>query len=204
MRWTDDRDKENMPSDSRSSDVLSSPTHQSRHLSRPSRMPRPPAPLRSAALVLSPPKSRTTVLKKSSSYFMPRFRHHAIFHTSQSCCARRMSTHLPLLPTFSSLTKSTSKPKNARAKRAMAKREPQQNENPKTTLFVTGQKTSNILKLAVADLCTLKRPFVERFSKKNDIHPFSDVSCTCPHICSPTQDLGILTVHSTRVLLAQK
>lgn len=70
------------------------------------------------------------------------------------------------------------KPKNARAKRAMAKREPQQNENPKTTLFVTGQKTSQILKLAVADLSTLKRPFCERFTKKNDIHPFDDASCT--------------------------
>jgi ribosome production factor 2 len=72
----------------------------------------------------------------------------------------------------------SSKPKNARAKRAMAKREPQQNENPKTTLFVTGQKTSQILKLAVADLSTLKRPFCERFTKKNDIHPFDDASCT--------------------------
>jgi hypothetical protein len=60
----------------------------------------------------------------------------------------------------------------------MAKREPQQNENPKTTLFVTGQKTSQILKLAVADLSTLKRPFCERFTKKNDIHPFDDASCT--------------------------
>jgi ribosome production factor 2 len=60
----------------------------------------------------------------------------------------------------------------------MAKREPQQNENPKTTLFVTGQRTSQILKLAVADLSTLKRPFCERFTKKNDIHPFDDASCT--------------------------
>lgn len=59
----------------------------------------------------------------------------------------------------------------------MEKREPQVHENPKTTLFVSGQKTSQILKLATADLCMLKRPFVERFSKKNDIHPFEDASC---------------------------
>ncbi|KAF2133016.1 ribosome biogenesis protein-like protein RPF2 [Dothidotthia symphoricarpi CBS 119687] len=70
----------------------------------------------------------------------------------------------------------TVKPKNARAKRAMEKREPQQTENPKTTLFVTGQRTSQILKLAIADLSTLKRPFVEKFTKKNDIHPFDDAS----------------------------
>lgn len=60
----------------------------------------------------------------------------------------------------------------------MAKREPQQTENPKTTLFVTGQKSSQILKLAVSDLATLKRGFCERFTKKNDIHPFDDASCT--------------------------
>ena len=63
----------------------------------------------------------------------------------------------------------------------MEKREPQQHENPKTTLFVSGQKTSQILKLAVADLCTIKRPLIERFTKKNDIHPFDDASCTSTH-----------------------
>lgn len=70
------------------------------------------------------------------------------------------------------------KPKNARAKRAMDKRAPQVHENTKTTLFVTGSKTSQILKLAVADLSALKRPHCERFTKKNDIHPFEDPSCT--------------------------
>ena len=39
----------------------------------------------------------------------------------------------------------------------MKAREPQQHENPKTTLFVTGQKTSQILKLATADLATQLR-----------------------------------------------
>jgi hypothetical protein len=73
---------------------------------------------------------------------------------------------------------SSRKPKNARAKRAMEKRAPQQHENPKVTLFLAGGKTSNILKLAMSDLATLKRPFVERFTKKNDIHPFDDASCT--------------------------
>jgi ribosome production factor 2 len=59
----------------------------------------------------------------------------------------------------------------------MDKRAPQLHENTKTTLFVTGQKSSQILKLAVADLVAIKRPWVERFQKKNDIHPFEDASC---------------------------
>ncbi|KAH7123897.1 Brix domain-containing protein [Dendryphion nanum] len=68
------------------------------------------------------------------------------------------------------------KPKNARAKRALEKRAPQQHENTKTTLFVSGPRNSEILKMAVADLASLKQPFVERFTKKNDIHPFEDAT----------------------------
>jgi hypothetical protein len=88
----------------------------------------------------------------------------------------------------------------------MAKREPQQHENPKTTLFVTGQKTSQILKLAVADLSTLKRPFCERFTKKNDIHPFDDASCTSELTEASTLCDKVLTFDacSSRVLLAQE
>ncbi|KAB2107070.1 hypothetical protein AG0111_0g5180 [Alternaria gaisen] len=90
------------------------------------------------------------------------------------------------------------KPKNARAKRAMAKREPQQNENPKTTLFVSGQKTSQILKLAVADLCTIKRPFIERFTKKNDIHPFDDASSLEFFSQKNDTSLLVLSLHSKK------
>ncbi|KAK3044394.1 hypothetical protein LTS18_001400, partial [Coniosporium uncinatum] len=50
------------------------------------------------------------------------------------------------------------KPKNARSKRALEKREPQVNENPKITLFVRGEKTSNVIVLALRDLNSLKRP----------------------------------------------
>ncbi|KAJ4372078.1 rRNA-binding ribosome biosynthesis protein rpf2 [Neocucurbitaria cava] len=92
----------------------------------------------------------------------------------------------------------TVKPKNARAKRAMAKREPQQTENPKTTLFLSGQKTSQILKLAVADLCTLKRPFVERFTKKNDIHPFDDASSLEFFSQKNDTSLLVLSLHSKK------
>ncbi|PSN63019.1 ribosome biogenesis protein-like protein RPF2 [Corynespora cassiicola Philippines] len=92
----------------------------------------------------------------------------------------------------------TVKPKNARAKRAMEKREPQVHENPKTTLFVSGQKTSQILKLATADLCMLKRPFVERFSKKNDIHPFEDASSLEFFSLKNDTSLVALTLHSKK------
>ncbi|KAJ4322014.1 rRNA-binding ribosome biosynthesis protein rpf2 [Neodidymelliopsis sp. IMI 364377] len=91
-----------------------------------------------------------------------------------------------------------SKPKNARAARAMKAREPQQTENPKTTLFVTGQKTSQILKLAVADLATLKRPFVERFTKKNDIHPFDDASSLEFFALKNDTSLLALSLHSKK------
>lgn len=80
----------------------------------------------------------------------------------------------------------------------MAKREPQQNENPKTTLFVTGQKSSQILKLAVADLCTIKRPFIERFSKKNDIHPFADASSLEFFSLKNDTSLIVLSLHSKK------
>ncbi|EDU50994.1 Brix domain containing protein [Pyrenophora tritici-repentis] len=90
------------------------------------------------------------------------------------------------------------KPKNARAKRAMAKREPQQHENPKTTLFVPGQRTSQILKLAVADLVILKNPFVERFTKKNDIHPFDDASSLEFFAQKNDTSLLVLSLHSKK------
>ncbi|EOA88759.1 rRNA-binding ribosome biosynthesis protein rpf2 [Exserohilum turcicum] len=90
------------------------------------------------------------------------------------------------------------KPKTARAKREMKKREPQQHENPKTTLFVSGQKTSQILKLAVADLCTLKRPMAERFTKKNDIHPFEDASSLEFFSQKNDTSLLVLSLHSKK------
>lgn len=98
----------------------------------------------------------------------------------------------------SELMRLVRKPKNARAKRALAKREPQQTENPKTTLFVPGPRSSQILKLAVADLCTLKRPFIERFTKKNDIHPFDDASSLEFFSLKNDTSLVVLSVHSKK------
>ncbi|KAF2099566.1 Brix-domain-containing protein [Rhizodiscina lignyota] len=67
-------------------------------------------------------------------------------------------------------------PRNARSKRALEKREPQVNENPRKTLFVRGEKCSQILQLAIADLCTIKKPLATKFNKKNQIRPFEDAS----------------------------
>ncbi|KAF2187103.1 Brix-domain-containing protein [Zopfia rhizophila CBS 207.26] len=68
------------------------------------------------------------------------------------------------------------KPKNARAKRALEKRAPQEHENTKQTLFVKGATSSNICNLAAIDLASLKKGFCQKFSKKNDIRPFEDPS----------------------------
>ncbi|WWC72916.1 uncharacterized protein I206_106880 [Kwoniella pini CBS 10737] len=70
----------------------------------------------------------------------------------------------------------TIKPKNARVKRALDKREPQLVENEKTAIFVRGQSTSDIVRNVMKDLYALKRPNAINFSRKNDIHPFEDTS----------------------------
>jgi len=69
-----------------------------------------------------------------------------------------------------------SKPKNARAKRALEKKEPQIVENPKNTLFLRGQKCSQIVSLALADLNLLKEPLAIKFRKRNPIRPFEDAA----------------------------
>jgi len=68
------------------------------------------------------------------------------------------------------------KPKTARSKRAVEKKEPQVVENPKTTLFLRGEKCSHVVQLALADLNLLKQPLSIKFTKKNAIHPFEDAS----------------------------
>ncbi|KAK8843952.1 hypothetical protein IAR55_006744 [Kwoniella newhampshirensis] len=70
----------------------------------------------------------------------------------------------------------TIKPKNARVKRALDKREAQIVENEKTAIFVRGQTSSDIVRNAMKDLYALKRPEAINFSRKNDIHPFEDAS----------------------------
>ncbi|CAG8499283.1 1170_t:CDS:2, partial [Acaulospora morrowiae] len=69
---------------------------------------------------------------------------------------------------------SPSKPKNARSKRALQKREPKVKENVKTALFIRGTSTTEIVNEALSDLCRLKKPDSITFNKKNEIRPFED------------------------------
>ncbi|KAF4978025.1 hypothetical protein FZEAL_5532 [Fusarium zealandicum] len=68
------------------------------------------------------------------------------------------------------------KPRNARSKRALEKREPKANENPKTCLFLRGTTCSQIIQDALNDLNQMRQPLAKKFTKKNAIHPFDDAS----------------------------
>ncbi|KAH0545060.1 hypothetical protein FGG08_000831 [Glutinoglossum americanum] len=68
------------------------------------------------------------------------------------------------------------KPRNARSKRALEKKEPKLIENPKTCLFLRGTTASEIVQLAIIDLHSLKKPNAVKFTKKNPIHPFEDAT----------------------------
>lgn len=70
----------------------------------------------------------------------------------------------------------TIKPKNARSKRALAKKDAKLVENTKTALFVPGATGNKFLHDAMCDLMAFKKPFAKRFSKKNEIRPFEDPS----------------------------
>ncbi|EPY51520.1 brix domain-containing protein Rpf2 [Schizosaccharomyces cryophilus OY26] len=68
------------------------------------------------------------------------------------------------------------KPKNARTKRVMDKREPKVVEGAKIALFLRGNATSQLVVDALHDLYALKKPFAVNFQKKNPILPFEDSS----------------------------
>ncbi|EFY89772.1 rRNA-binding ribosome biosynthesis protein rpf2 [Metarhizium acridum] len=68
------------------------------------------------------------------------------------------------------------KPRNARSKRALEKREPKAVENPKQCLFLRGTSCSQITQDALTDLHSLRLPLAKKFTKKNPIHPFEDAS----------------------------
>jgi ribosome production factor 2 len=68
------------------------------------------------------------------------------------------------------------KPRNARSKRALEKREPRAVENPKTCLFLRGTSCSQIVQDALTDLHSMRQPLAKKFTKKNPIHPFEDAS----------------------------
>lgn len=68
----------------------------------------------------------------------------------------------------------TLKPKNAKSKRALEKKEAKLVENVKQALFVPGQTSNKNLHDIMIDLSALKKPDIKRFSRKNDVRPFED------------------------------
>lgn len=70
----------------------------------------------------------------------------------------------------------TRKPRNARSKRALEKRDAKESENAKSALFVHGLRTGDKVNEAMRELAALKKPDVIMFNKKNDITPFDDPS----------------------------
>ncbi|PWN91654.1 Brix-domain-containing protein [Acaromyces ingoldii] len=69
-----------------------------------------------------------------------------------------------------------SKPRNARSKRALEKRESKELESAKTAIFVRGSHTSEAVSCALKELAGLKKPHSIPFSKRNDVAPFEDAS----------------------------
>lgn len=65
-------------------------------------------------------------------------------------------------------------PRNARSKRALEKRAPKEQENPKTCLFLRGTSASQIVQDCLTDLHAMRAPLAKKFTKKNDVHPFED------------------------------
>lgn len=70
----------------------------------------------------------------------------------------------------------TIKPKNARSKRALEKKQPKIVENVKTALFIPGQTSNKILHDVMVELSSLKDPYFKRLQRKNHILPFEDAS----------------------------
>ncbi|CAZ86214.1 unnamed protein product [Tuber melanosporum] len=70
----------------------------------------------------------------------------------------------------------TTKPRNARSKRALEARECKLVENQKSALFLSGTSTSDLTRSAMTDIHSLKKPNAIKFTKKNSIHPFEDAT----------------------------
>lgn len=71
---------------------------------------------------------------------------------------------------------SIAKPRNARSKRALQKREAKEYESCKTAIFVRGPHSSEKVSTALKEFSSLKKPHSIPFNKKNEIVPFEDAS----------------------------
>ncbi|KAJ3038764.1 rRNA-binding ribosome biosynthesis protein rpf2 [Rhizophlyctis rosea] len=88
----------------------------------------------------------------------------------------------------------TVKPRTAKGKRVVDKREPQLQETTKTALFVRGTTTSQLVASALKNLYALKRPDGILFSKRNEVRPFEDPRPL--EFFSTKNDAGLLVVAS--------
>jgi len=88
------------------------------------------------------------------------------------------------------------KPKNARSKRALEKRESKEKENAKTAIFVRGTRTSEKVNVAMTELAALKKPDAVAFNKRNDVLPFEDA--TSLEFWGQKNDASLLVVGSSQ------
>lgn len=90
------------------------------------------------------------------------------------------------------------KPRNARSKRALEKRQPQLNEGVKTALIVNASHSSALVSTALHQLSSLKKPHTIPFTKKksNDVNPFVDSSSI--EFLSTKNDAPLLLVGDSR------
>lgn len=86
----------------------------------------------------------------------------------------------------------STKPKNARSKRALEKKDSKIVENTKTVLFIPGSNSNQSLHNITVDLGSLKKPFIKRFTKKNNILPFEDT--TSLEFLSEKNDASLLVL----------
>ncbi|CAG8613673.1 17823_t:CDS:2 [Cetraspora pellucida] len=92
----------------------------------------------------------------------------------------------------------TIKPKNARTKRILKKREPKVEENVKTAIFIRGSTTSQVVNDALSDLCRLRRSNSINFTKKNNIHPFDDDTSLDFYCAKNDSSLFVIGSHSKK------
>ena len=88
-------------------------------------------------------------------------------------CSGRRARQVPQKSMVSAEVK---KAKTVRGQRAMEKRAPKINENPRTALIARGQKTSEMVNAVLVDLFMLKKPYSLHFKRHNAVHPFEDAT----------------------------
>lgn len=93
----------------------------------------------------------------------------------------------------------STKPKNARSKRALENREGKLVENVKTALFIPTHTSNQALQDVTIDLSNMKKPFMKKFTKKNqnkDLLPFDKADHTNLEFFSEKNDASIIILSS--------